>query len=93
MKLAYVAQDRVDIAESVKFLKYTHDRAREVGSILDEEQETRVHVSTTDVRCVVASARGFRLGQRLPRKIEYDGSVAETHVVVAHVCCVTQWRG
>ena len=92
MKLAYVAQDRVDIAESVKFLKCTHDRAREVA-ILDEEQETRVHVSTTDVRCVVASARGFRLGQRLPQKIEHDGSVAETHVVVAHVCCVTQWRG
>ena len=46
MKLAYVAQDRVDVAEAVKCLTRhnrattrTQVRTQKVGSILDEEQE------------------------------------------------------
>ena len=76
VKLAYVAQDRADIAESVKcFTRHIKEprsghmiELQEVGTILDEEQEVRVDVSTTDVRCVVASARGFRLDRRLALK-------------------------
>ena len=52
MKLAYVAQDRVDIAEAVKCLTRHMKEPRsghmqelkKVGSILGEEQEIRVDV-------------------------------------------------
>ena len=57
MKLAYVAQDRIDIAEAVKCLtrhmkkpRRTHARTQKVGSIPGEEQEMRVDVCTTNVR-------------------------------------------
>ena len=55
MKLAYVAQDRVDIAEAVKCLtrhmkEWTRARTQEVRSIPGEEQELRVDVCTTNVR-------------------------------------------
>ena len=58
MKLAYVAQDRVDIAEAVKCLTGHMKEPRsgqmqelkEVGSIPGEEQEMRVDVCTTNVR-------------------------------------------
>ena len=58
MKLAYVAQDRNDIAEAVKCLtrhmkeaaEWTHARTQKVGSIPGEEQEMRVDVCTTNVR-------------------------------------------
>ena len=49
----------------------------------------RVDVSTTGVRCVVASACGFRLDRRPARKNEHDGgncqtrqALAETHVAL-----------
>ena len=56
--LAYVAQDRVDIAEAVKCLtrhmKEPRSRhmqeLKKVGSIPAEEQEMRVDVCTTNVR-------------------------------------------
>ena len=52
MELAYVAQDRVEIAAAVKCLtrhmmeprEWTHARTRKVGSIPGEEQEVRVDV-------------------------------------------------
>ena len=58
MKLAYVAQDRIVIAEAVKCPYETHERAAEwthartqkVWSIPGEEQEMRVDVCTTNVR-------------------------------------------
>ena len=57
MKLAYVAQDRIDIAEAVKCLarheraaECTHARTQKVGSIPVEEQEMRADVCTTNVR-------------------------------------------
>ena len=58
MKLAYVPQGRVDIAEAVKCLtrhmkeprKWTHARTQKVVSIPGEEQEMRVDVWTTNVR-------------------------------------------
>ena len=58
MKLAYVTQDRVDIAEAVKCLtrhmkepRSGHmPRTQKVGSILGEEQEMHVDVCTTNVR-------------------------------------------
>ena len=53
--------------------KWTHDRAQEVWLIFDEEQEMGVDVSTTDVRRVIACARGFPVGRRLARKKEHDG--------------------
>ena len=63
MKLAYVAQDRVDIAEAVKCLtratEWTHARTQKVGSTPGEEQEMRVDICTTDVRCNVAGACGL----------------------------------
>ena len=66
MKLAYVAQDRVDIAEAVKCLtrhmkeaEWTHAGTPEVGSIPGEEQEMRVGVCTTNVGCNVAGACGL----------------------------------
>ena len=69
-------------------MTWTHDRAQEVGFIPDEEQ-MRVDVSTTGVRCVVASAFGFRLDLRPARKNEHDGgdcrtkqTLAETHVAL-----------
>ena len=67
MKLAYVAQDRVDIAEAVKMPHETHERAAEwthartqqMRTIPGEEQEMRVDVCTTNVRCNVAGACGL----------------------------------
>ena len=64
MKSAYVAQDRVDIAEVVKCLTRLMKEPRsghmqelkKVGSILGEEQEMRVDVRTTNVRCNVTGA-------------------------------------
>ena len=58
VKLAYVAQDRVDIAEAVKCLtrhmkepRSGHmQRTQKVGSVPGEEQEMRVDVCTTNVR-------------------------------------------
>ena len=58
MKLAYVAQDRVDIAEAVKCLTRHMKEPRsghmqelkKVGSIPAEEQEMRVDVCTTKRR-------------------------------------------
>ena len=67
MKLAYVAQDRIDIAEAVKCLARTHERAaewthagiQEVRSIRGEKQEMRVDVCTANVRSNVAGACGL----------------------------------
>ena len=67
MKLAYVAQDRVEIAEAVKCLtrhmkeprEWTHARTQKIRKILGEEQEMRVDVCTTNVRCNVAGACGL----------------------------------
>ena len=52
MKLAYVAQDRIDIAEAVKFLTrhMKEPRSGHMQSIPGEEQEMRVDVCTTNVR-------------------------------------------
>ena len=51
MKLAYVAQNRVDIAEThERAAEWTHARTQKVGSIPGEEQEMRVDVCTTNVR-------------------------------------------
>ena len=68
MKLAYVAQDRVDIVEAVKCLTrhmkeprigHIHARIQEVRSIPGEEQEMRGDVRTTNVRSKVAGACGL----------------------------------
>ena len=67
MKLAYVAQDRIDITEAVKCLtrhmkepQWTHARrTQEVRSIPGEQQEMRVDVCTTNVGCKVAGACGL----------------------------------
>ena len=67
MKLACVAQDRIDVAEAVKCphetneraTEWTHARTQEVGSIPGEEQEMRVDVCTTNVRSNVAGACGL----------------------------------
>ena len=66
MKLAYVAQDRVDIAEAVKCLTrhmkshgVRNARTQEVRSIHGEEEEMRVDVCTTNVRFNVAGACGL----------------------------------
>ena len=67
MKLAYVVQDRVDIAEAVKCLarhmkeprKWTHARTQKITTIPGEEQEMRVDVCTTNIRCNVAGACGL----------------------------------
>ena len=67
MKLAYVAQDRADIAEAVKCLtRHMKEplsghmqELNKVGSIPGEEQEMRVDVRTTNVRCNVAGACGL----------------------------------
>ena len=67
MKLAYVAQHRVDIAEAVKCLTRHMKEPRSghmqelkrLGSIPGEEQEMRVDVCTTNVRCNVAGACGL----------------------------------
>ena len=64
MKLGYVAQDRIDIAEAVKCLtrhmkepQSGHmQELKKVGSITCEEQEMLVDVRTTNVRCNVAGA-------------------------------------
>ena len=64
MKLAYVAQDRVNTAEAVTCLTRHMKEPRsghmqelkKVGSILGEEQEMRVDVCTTIVRCNVTGA-------------------------------------
>ena len=65
----------------------------------DEVQEIRVDVSTTDVRCVVASARVILFSWRLAQKTEHDRCecqtrehFAETRVVFANACCVTKKR-
>ena len=56
MKLAYVAQERIDIAEAVKCLtrqraaEWTHARTQKVGSIPGEEEDMCVDVCTTNVR-------------------------------------------
>ena len=39
--------------------EWTHTRTQKVGSILGEEQEMRVDVCTTTVRCNVAGACGL----------------------------------
>ena len=67
MKLACVAQDRIDIAEAVKFLTRHMKEPRSghmqelkrLGRYLGEEQEMRVDVCTTNVRCNVAGACGL----------------------------------
>ena len=67
MKLAYVAQDRVDIAEAVKCLTRHMKEPRSghmqelkrLESIPGEEQEMRVDVCTTNVGCSVAGACGL----------------------------------
>ena len=59
--------ETVDIAEAVKCLTRHMKEPRrgdvqelkEVGSILGEEQEMRVDVCTTNVRCNVAGACGL----------------------------------
>ena len=49
----------------------------------------RAHVSTTDVRCVIANARGFRLKQRLARKNEHDGVIVRRGIhLLRHVSCL-----
>ena len=66
MKLAYVAQDRVDIAEAVKCLT-RHMKEPRSGHMqelkrlgrLGEKQEMRVDVCMTNVRCNVAGACGL----------------------------------
>ena len=66
MNLAYVAQDRVDIAEAVKCLtrhmkepRSRHMQTQKIRTISGEEQEMRVDVCTTIVRCNVAGACGL----------------------------------
>ena len=67
MLLAYVAQDRVDIAEAVKCLTRHMKEPRsghmqeikKVRTIPVEEQEMRVDVCTTNFRCNVAGACGL----------------------------------
>ena len=67
MKLAYVAQDRVDIAEAVKCLTRHMKEPRSghmqelkrLGRYLVKKQKMRVGVCTTNVRCNVASACGL----------------------------------
>ena len=63
MKLAYVAQDRVDIAEAVKCLT-RHMKEPRSGHMqelkrLGRHRRLRVDVCTTNVRCNVAGARGL----------------------------------
>ena len=65
MKLAYVAQDRVDIAEAVshetheRATEWTHARTQKVGLIPSQEQEMRGDVCTTNVGSTVAGACGL----------------------------------
>ena len=53
----------------------------------DEELEMRVDVSTTDVRCLVASAGGFRWSQRLVREKEQDGGYYQTRQTTSETHC------
>ena len=66
MKLAYVEQDRVDIAGAVKYhetheraAEWTHARTKEIRTIPGEEEEMRVDVCTTNVISNVAGACGL----------------------------------
>ena len=67
MKLAYVGQDRVDIAEAVKCLTRHVQEPRSAhmqelkmfGRYLVKKQKMRVDVCTTNVRSSVASACGL----------------------------------
>ena len=66
MKLAYVAQDRVDTAQSSEnasqndgATECAHARTQEVRSIPAEEQKMRVDENTTNGKCNVASACEF----------------------------------
>ena len=67
-------------------VKWTQVRTQEIGSILDEAQEMCVNVSTTNVRCVVASECGFRLGHRLAREKDHDGRRGKH--VLRHMSCL-----
>ena len=108
MKLAKVAQDRVDIAEAVKCLTrhvkeprsgHMQELTQKIRSILGEEEEMRVDVCTTNVRCHVAGACGLRLGCRFAWKEEHDRrdrekrrTLVATHVMFADACCIVKWR-
>ena len=95
MKLAHVAQDRIDIAVAVKcFTRYMKEprsghmvEVRTSGRHLIKNKRCVPDVLATDIGRFVARARGFRLGPRLARKDVYDRCIDQTRptLVVTHV--------
>ena len=99
MKLAYVAQDRVDIAEAAKCLT-RHMREPRSGHMQELKRLGRYLVKNS--RCVLTYARqtsDATLRRRFARKKEHDREDCEkrhtlgaTHAMFADACCVIKRR-
>ena len=93
MKLAYVAQDRVDIAEAVK-RPTRHMKEPRSGHIQELKRLGRYLVEKR--RCVLC---GLSLGWRFAWKEEHDRrdrekrqTLVATHVMFADACCIVKLR-
>ena len=81
MKLAFVAQDRVDIAEAVKSVT-RHMKEPRSGHMQELKRLGRYLVKNR--RCVLTCAR-----QTSDETLQVH---VETHVMFADACCIIEWR-